>query len=56
MDSRRVLLTRSLRYPPASTSPRERGEVNNYAALPFASWIARHTRSGVNGMSMCLMP
>ncbi|MGY4487424.1 hypothetical protein ACVWWR_006615 [Bradyrhizobium sp. LM3.2] len=25
-----------------------------YAA--FASWIARHTRSGVSGMSICLMP
>ena len=28
-----------------------------YAAFTFfVSWIARHTRSGVKGMLMCLMP
>jgi hypothetical protein len=32
------------------------GENMPYAAFPLASWIARHTRSGVSGMSMCLMP
>src|SRR6188474_3707174 len=27
-----------------------------YAAFAFASWIARHTRSGVSGMSIWVMP
>ncbi|MCS3725448.1 hypothetical protein FHR88_000473 [Bradyrhizobium betae] len=41
---------------PDDDSVRAEEETQPYAALPFASWIARHTRSGVSGMSMCLMP
>ena len=55
-----VAINRWLRYLNAYAPPRVTTALlwrrGCYAAFAFASWIARQTRSGVSGMSMCLTP
>ena len=41
---------RTIAHSYEATAPRD------YAALAFAAWMARQTRSGVSGMSICLIP